>query len=147
VSIFVAVAATALILRLFACAKHPTFRQEVHVYPTHLRIDSLFFGVLLSYLHPFPRKRLASWLLRIHVAVVAIGAALLVPVMVWPIGRGAFPQTFGFNLPLRRFWLPAAGLALFLAAVLVAAARRGQASGGHRGLLDSIYLWHLTVGW
>jgi peptidoglycan/LPS O-acetylase OafA/YrhL len=51
--IFLAVAATCLALRIVTAFWSPMPDFHVHISPTHLRADSLFFGVFLSYMHNF----------------------------------------------------------------------------------------------
>jgi peptidoglycan/LPS O-acetylase OafA/YrhL len=66
-----------------------------HMYPTHLRIDSLFFGVLLAYLYHFKSERLAA--VGAHRATLLItGIALVSPMMVASV-RSRFVWTFGFT--------------------------------------------------
>jgi len=51
--LFIALAVACLALRIYNAAQHPLFDHKVHYEPSHLRFDSLFFGVFLSYLHNF----------------------------------------------------------------------------------------------
>lgn len=57
--------------------------------PTHLRLDSLFFGVLLSYYyHYHPSfRRLCS---RHHRLLYVVGIILLVPAFLWPLKSTPF---------------------------------------------------------
>lgn len=54
--IFVVLAATVLILRILTVYMHPVVDDRQHYFPTHLRIDSLAFGVLLSYFYNCHRQ-------------------------------------------------------------------------------------------
>jgi peptidoglycan/LPS O-acetylase OafA/YrhL len=120
-----------------------------HHYPTHLRIDGLFFGVLLAYLYHMKPEMLArvghhKWLLLI------VGLALVLPMGFFEIGEHRWVWTIGFTMlyvgygcillacvytapgdgPLGRiiFSLPARGLAWI-------------------GLFSySIYLWQADLG-
>lgn len=55
--IFVIIALTCLSLRIYTTLTRP-FEHHTNVSPTHLRIDSLFFGTFLSYFYHFHRERL-----------------------------------------------------------------------------------------
>lgn len=65
----------AALLRLRAYAGDPGYNPH---YATHLRVDGLFFGVLLAYLYHFHPHRLA-FVARHRARVVAASAALLAP--------------------------------------------------------------------
>jgi len=58
--LFGAIAIGSLALRIHATLTMP-FSHVNNVSPTHLRIDSLFFGTLLSYFYHFHREKLASF--------------------------------------------------------------------------------------
>jgi peptidoglycan/LPS O-acetylase OafA/YrhL len=58
-TLFGIVAIGCLLLRIKATINHP-FSHLTQVSPTHLRIDSLFFGTLLSYFYHFHQERLSS---------------------------------------------------------------------------------------
>src|ERR1700680_1202227 len=51
--VFLVVASCCLALRIWNAAYHPAFDHRLHYEPSHLRFDSLLFGVFLSYLHNF----------------------------------------------------------------------------------------------
>lgn len=57
--IFAGVAAACLALRIVNAMEHPVFSHRANVEPTHFRVDALFFGVFLSYLHNFRPQILA----------------------------------------------------------------------------------------
>ncbi len=59
VAIFFVLASLCLIMRSVAAIHQPTVTNIL--VKTHLRIDSLFFGVLLSYLHHFRGPLIRSW--------------------------------------------------------------------------------------
>jgi len=81
--IFALLAGACLALRILTIRWTPTaeFRAPQVTNPTHLRIDALFFGVLLGYLYHFRPEWIAtfcaSWKNRI--ALAAVTAALLSP--------------------------------------------------------------------
>jgi peptidoglycan/LPS O-acetylase OafA/YrhL len=56
--VFAVVAVTCLALRILSWRLYPKFDPEHHLFPTHLRVDSLFYGVLISYFFHFRPTRL-----------------------------------------------------------------------------------------
>jgi peptidoglycan/LPS O-acetylase OafA/YrhL len=83
--------------RMITTRMYPQFDDLIHVYPTHLRIDSLFFGVLLAYLYHFKAQALAR-IAVYRLTLLLVGTALTVPVMVSVLERDRFVPTLGFAL-------------------------------------------------
>ncbi len=141
--LYVAAALTVVVfaVRIINWRRMPIYTHADHLMATHLRFDSLMFGVVLAYafyLHP---EKFAAIFSRWRVPFLPIGAACFIPAFVWPLGTNAFVHTAGFTL----FQL-GAGM-LVVAALLLPAptgylprllARLGAYS-------YSIYLWHLAV--
>jgi peptidoglycan/LPS O-acetylase OafA/YrhL len=73
------------------------FDDVTHTYPTHLRIDGLFFGVLLAYLYHLQPQTLAR-LARRPVLLLAIGLALVLPMGVFQISQYRFVWTIGYTM-------------------------------------------------
>lgn len=133
-------AISCLILRIATAIAIPHIHYTTHHFPTHLRIDSLAFGVLLGYWHSFNRESFVAfathwkaWLLALtticifpaaileqsNVFIETFGLTLLY------LGYGALiVAMFGFDLPRNR--------------LTTAIARLGKYS-------YSIYLWHNVV--
>jgi peptidoglycan/LPS O-acetylase OafA/YrhL len=68
-----------------------------HYYPTHLRIDGLFFGVLLAYFyhfHPSPLQRLARW----RVALLVVCVVLVAPLAFFPLQETPWVSTIGYTM-------------------------------------------------
>src|SRR6185503_12438978 len=51
------VAVLSLVLRLLTWQYRPTYDHITHLFPSHLRFDSLFFGVAISYAYHFHKSR------------------------------------------------------------------------------------------
>ena len=120
------------------------------VTPTHLRIDGLFFGVLLAYLHHFHHEALAR-IGRRRWTLLLIGAALIC--YSWFINEETIPFTWTWGYTL---------LYVGYGCVLVAAIYCGPSDGPLGKALASrparalawvgvfsysIYLWHWDLGY
>jgi len=57
--------------------------EFVNHFPTHLRIDSLSFGVLISYLFSFHRQRFSDFIKMNKRTLLLLGIVLLLPVFIW----------------------------------------------------------------
>lgn len=132
-----------LSLRLVTSYLRPEFEYKRHAFPTHLRLDSLFFGSLLAYYHVnFPQK--LGFVHRSRPIIVAASIALIAPALVlsqdhlWMRTAGLTCLYLGFGgvllsfltMPLERHrWLglPCATFA------------------GIGFYSYSIYLWHVPV--
>lgn len=97
VPLFFFVASTALLLRFHAWEIHPQFNSKHHLFPTHLRIDSLLLGTLLSYL--FHHHNLQEKLSNVpSLAFIAIGTLLLLPAFVFEMENQRWITTFGLSM-------------------------------------------------
>lgn len=152
---FVVVAITCLAFRVAAVRMVHSGLQSHLVYgriigPTHERMDSLFFGVLLGYFHHFQPALLDRILrpVRNRVALLVLAAACLLPCLVVPVGT-AFMLTlgltllyFGFGIVLmiclNTYGVLPAWLAVPVSAIGAAFAFIGVYS-------YSIYLWHEEI--
>lgn len=137
------VAVACLAERVLLGALNP-YSTSTHLFPTHLRIDSLAIGVLLAWCAHFRAAAALEWISRCRVPLVLAGLAV-------------FTVPFVVELEHSR-WLPSAGLTLLAlgGAALVAVAHsyagsaaapslpvRALAAIGSRSY--SIYLWHMPV--
>lgn len=115
---------------------------------THLSIDGLFFGVLLSYWHHFEPRRL-DFARRNAMLLMLLGVALLSPMLFLRADVGAFVPTFGFTM-----------LYLGYGCILLAFVTRPRGEGALGRWFESraaralaglgvfsypIYLWHLDA--
>jgi len=136
--IFVAVAVFCLGARILNFLLVPSFSVSQHLFMTHLRIDSLFFGVVLAYLvnyHALERRleRIPTWYL------LATGGLLLSPAFVFSQNQ----------------WIATIGLSVFYfgsGLILIGALRLRSTSNIAIGLAAtfgaasySIYLWHIPI--
>jgi peptidoglycan/LPS O-acetylase OafA/YrhL len=92
--LFACVSSAVLASRIYICRAGPAPLRDIHL-PTHLNLDGLLFGVLLSYLYHFRREvfdRVASlprWV------VLGCSLALIAPCFVLPLEHSSFLQTVG----------------------------------------------------
>lgn len=116
------------------------YNVQQSVFATHLRLDSLLFGVLLAYGYYFHRAvfdKIASyrWLLCL------VGIAWLAPAFIWPLEETRGIYTFGFT----GFYL-GSGAILMAAIGGVRDCRLTRYLAAIGTFSYSIYLWHAAVG-
>ncbi len=138
--VFALVATACLIMRAGNAALYPDYEYTHDLFPTHLRIDSLFFGVLLAYLTYFRQldERLRwfrPWWR------VAAGAALLLPAFIFARETNRWVSVVGFNL----FYLGSGLLVLGAVNLRTTSSRLLNILGAVGAASYSIYLWHLPV--
>lgn len=138
--VFCLVTTACLAARVVAWRIHPDFGFKAHVFPTHLRIDSLLFGALLSYATHYRGlgKRMESipaWIL------VLAGGALVSPSFMVSLEKECWLSTIGFSMT----YLGAG--CLVLSAVRIQSSRSLILKGvGALGAMSySIYLWHMPM--
>lgn len=116
------------------------FSYQTHLFPTHLRLDGLFFGVLLAYWHrAWPEYRVWG---RTHArSLVALGAVLLTP---------AFLMNLEAVPALYTYWMTAhiLGCGAILTGLVCGGIPENALTKtlGKIGAYSySIYLWHVVV--
>ena len=139
-AVFLGVALTCLALRLTMAFTTP-YQHATHLFPTHLRIDSLLLGVVLSYFRHYRTDWFFATSKRFRSAMIAGGIACFVPAFVFQLE----------TTPL----IPSGGVALFavggglllwgLAGVEPDRSRVGAAAAYVGARSYSIYLWHMAV--
>jgi peptidoglycan/LPS O-acetylase OafA/YrhL len=144
--LFCVILLATLFLRLQMCLSNTSFRYYTFFFPTHLRIDALMFGVLLSYwwhfkATPDQKTSMHRW----RGALIAAGTLGLMPAFIWQLER--------------TWWMPVFGVMLFYVAggclVLGMLGLRSERQNGVVRILArtgtasySIYVWHiLAANW
>jgi len=120
------------------CWLEPNVSNVRHLFMTHLRLDSLFFGVLIAYLVSFRQleKRLEkfpSWLL------VDLGGLCLAPAFIVDLNR--WIVTFGLCL----FYIGSGLILLGSLRLKSTSSRSLKFVAALGGASYSIYLWHIPV--
>lgn len=119
------------------------FDFPTHMFATHLRIDSLFFGVTLAHYQLRYPEAATAFSRRWRRGLLALGLLLLAPPFYWAIETTPLMASFGYT-----------GLYLGSGLLLVAALSmeppdktpwRGLAFLGKHSY--SIYLWHTPILW
>ena len=143
--LFVVVGVCLLEARLWTAANVLPFTWQTHLFPTHLRIDSLLFGVLLSYYAQFKRQAFWSFVRPRYVLFLILGVFLISPGFLLT-QETPFMYTYGFSLLYLGFG------AILLGALaapvdklprLLKLPLRALAFIG--GFSYSIYLWHVPL--
>jgi peptidoglycan/LPS O-acetylase OafA/YrhL len=129
----------------FVTARLLPYDDKTHLFPTHLRIDSLGFGVLLGYLFHFHRGRLVSFVGGHRLAILLVSGVFIAPAFVLSLARDQAMVTFGLT-----------GLYLGFGGLLVCAVVgtrepvrllgwAGAAVAAIGVYSYSIYLWHIPT--
>lgn len=130
-------------LRVWTNRSYPQYANLTHHYATHLRMDGLMFGVLLSYFYHYHQQPLLRWLARFRGPVLVVSLALLLPALVQRLGESPFLSSYGLTMMYSGF----GGLVLLTAAAppgAVPLSRRQWVLAIGRDSY-SIYLWHMEV--
>jgi peptidoglycan/LPS O-acetylase OafA/YrhL len=145
-ALFVWIACACLFMRITTALAFPQYGGRLSCFATHIRMDSLMCGVMVSYLWHFHFSSSSHALLhRIRFALIVAGALLLTPAFWYDYHQHRWIYIYGFSL----FYL---GGACLLVGCLKAC------EGWHPPLLRgiaylgshsySVYLWHLcALGW
>lgn len=135
------VAVSALLLRLLNWYYRPTYSDLTHLFATHLRLDSLFFGVAISYAYHFHTRSFVESLSPWRRRLIVGGTLLLTPAFVFQLETTPFIFTVGLTL----FYF---GSGMLLVGMLLCNLPRSRlvVSMATLGAYSySIYLWHMPV--
>jgi peptidoglycan/LPS O-acetylase OafA/YrhL len=135
------VAVVVPLLRLANWYYRPNYSNLTHLFATHLRIDSLFFGVAISYLYHFHTKTFIRFLAPWRWWLIVGGSLLLVPAFLFQLDQTPLIYTAGFSI----FYL---GSGMLLVGVLLSSFQRRRFmvfAAGVGAYSYSIYLWHVPV--
>ena len=138
--IFAITAICCFSLRMLNLVLFPEYSNRTYLFGTHIRIDSLMFGVLLSYLWNFcafenRTARIPSFVL------IAIGAALLSPAFIFELQTNKWISIVGVIL----FYLGSGFLVIAAIRWKTSDSRLVQSIAGLGAASYSIYLWHMPV--
>jgi peptidoglycan/LPS O-acetylase OafA/YrhL len=139
--VFGVVAVFCLAARLLMTAAIPWYHGYVHLFPTHLRLDGLTFGVLLSYLFHFRREWLDRMVKGREVLLAAAALMLLLPAFIFT--HSETPAIY--SVGVTGFFV-GSGLLVLAAVMRPPADSRAVRAVAYVGRHSySIYLWHMTV--
>jgi peptidoglycan/LPS O-acetylase OafA/YrhL len=138
----VSICVLAMLLRCLTAFQHPVFDMRKQMFPTHLRLDALFIGVILAAANSLQFTGFNSarkqWKVSTFAAVVGFLPAFLIP-----IGSHWYLHTVGFLV------LSISSGAALVAALGAPSLQSPGAIGKACVLIGkhsySIYLWHMAV--
>lgn len=135
------IAVVVLGLRLYNWHNRPVYSDLTHLFATHLRLDSLFFGVVISYVYHFHRVRFVESTAQWRALLVAGGILLLMPVFLFTLESTPLLYVAGLTI----IYI-GCGMLLMGALACEKEASRFLGRIGTCGSYSySIYLWHLPV--
>jgi peptidoglycan/LPS O-acetylase OafA/YrhL len=142
-AVFALLALVCLALRMLTALKFPDgYHDQVkQLFPTHLRIDSLFFGVLISFFYHQHQQQFLARIKRLRLFLFVTGILCLTPAFIFPLESTPLIRTWGLTL----FYLGSGSL---LCATMATGLPDYRAFrwiayiGSHS---YSIYLWHIPV--
>ena len=144
-AIFVFTAIALLLARLWTASHIGPFSWQTHLFPTHLRIDSLLFGVLLSYWAQFHSQAFWGFVRPRYPLFLLVGIFLISPGLILT-QETPWMYTYGFSLLYLGFGailLGALGAPIELIPGALQFFARILAFVG--GFSYSIYLWHIPL--
>lgn len=138
--IFIIIAVGCFIMRLLTEFYLP-FQYERNIEPTHLRVDSLFFGVLISYFWHFRNLSDNKFLNRNKLLLGISGVMLLLPAFVFELEENHWIGVIG--LPM--FYLGSGFLLLFFLKTDFSKIPFAKSVAYIGTFSYSIYLWNMPV--
>ena len=135
------IAVLSLALRLLTWQYRPTYSHLTHLFASHLRLDSLFFGVAISYAYHFHKSRFIASLSPWRRWLIVGGFLLLTPAFVFQLETTPFIFTVGLTV----FYLGSGMLLVGTFLCDVPRSRPVIVMATLGAYSYSIYLWHLFV--
>lgn len=138
--IFLAVAAASLFLRIITSYAVP-YNPKTHLFASHLRMDSLFCGVFISYFYHYHSERFLNVAKHYRVAALVVGIAALSPAFIFPLETTRFIYSWGLTL----FYI-GSGLILIASLTFKVPENKIVKCAAYVGSHSySIYLWHVPL--
>jgi peptidoglycan/LPS O-acetylase OafA/YrhL len=140
--IFLFISVYILLLRIGTVYFFPEFPAPNHL--SHLRIDALFFGVLLSYYYHFVQERFIATVCRYRYMLLIAATTFLAPLFSFPL-RGVAMFSLGLSASYLGFGI------LMVLMLCVPSLAKSKVTFRSRFLCFigvhsySIYLWHVPV--
>lgn len=129
-----------LIARYTNYVVNPEYSDRTHSYPTHLRVDALFFGVMIAYFYHFhsePFNRMLRprryWLVGVGLLIIAIPGAL------------EFSEYQHRVLGLTHEYLGSAAVMVGIILCQIPKNKITNPLASVGGYSYSIYLWHMAA--
>lgn len=138
--IFVVLAVCCLLLR-FVTEMYLPFQYGRNIEPTHLRLDSLFFGVFLSYLWHFENLSENEFIRRNRFLIGLSGVLLLLPAFILQLETHVWIATIGLTL----FYLGSGMLLIFALKTNFSRIPLANLIAYIGTFSYSIYLWNAPV--
>jgi peptidoglycan/LPS O-acetylase OafA/YrhL len=138
-SIFWLIAVFCLLARISTTGD---FTTQKNLMPSHLRFDSLFFGVLLSYWKHYENSNFEK-ITRHWRKLLAVGVACIAPVFFVELSQSRFIYTIGYTL----IYLGAGALLLGMLGSGVGYGLTGKTMAFVGARSYSIYLCHAPAAW
>ncbi len=142
-ALVVFVAFACLLMRLLNWYLSPTFTNLTHVTPSHLRFDSLFWGVGISYVYHFYTNWFVVCLTPWRAWLIAAGILTLLPAFLLPIETTPVIFTLGFTI----FYVGSGALLCGILLCKIPSSPLVLMAATLGSYSYSIYLWHLSGKW
>lgn len=138
----IAVVAVLTLLARLATSYTGEYASREMSFPTHLRLDSLFFGVLLSYLTHYTKFIVSDVSSRVCVGLIFVGVACFAPAFIWEKDNTPWLSIYGYT------FLYLGSGCLLVGSQIIDRRPHGpllKAFGIMGSHSYSIYLWHGAV--
>ena len=136
--LLLSIAIFCLIARIYSTTHGPQTLKHC-LFPSHLRFDSLFFGVFLSYLSHYKESLLSHFTHQYRKSLLILGLGILSFAFYQPIENSFFIWKYG----LTAFYIGSGCLLLALIAIPMPASKIYLSISKLGKYSYSIYLWHM----